>query len=81
MNKLGKCRILGCNNFINWHWQLTIDNENPYVFMPLGCFYRSYTAINICNEHKDLIKQGNMVEFKYKGKSFIFNNGKIKERS
>jgi len=77
--KLGKCKIKGCNNFISWHWQMTIDSENPLVFIPLGYFYRSFTAINICNKCKNKIKQGESVKFSYKKRQFIFKNFKLIE--
>lgn len=76
---MAKCKILGCNNEVCWHWQMTIDSDNPFVFSCIGCFYRGFTAINICDRHRDLIKQGKTVDFIYKGKQFRFENKKIKE--
>jgi hypothetical protein len=77
--KLGKCQIQNCNNYISWHWQLTIDDDNPFVFMPIGCFYRGFTAINICDKHREKIKNGNSVIFKYKGKLYQFKDRNISE--
>jgi len=74
---VGKCKIIGCNNYINWHWQPTIDEKNPYVFIRIGFFYRSFLVINICNDCKENIKRGYKVEFKYKGKLIEFNKGKL----
>ena len=75
---MAKCKIIGCNNPIHWHWQMTIDKDNPYIFIRLGFFYSGWAVINICDEHREIIKQGYRVEFKYKGKLFIFDEGELK---
>lgn len=68
-----KCRICRTDDMA-WAWQPLGPNETPDSFSLLGCHYRGFPAILICQKCKEDIQSGSPLEFKYKKQKYIYNN-------
>ena len=76
---MSKCQICKQEDAVS-AFQPFGPDEQPHTFMTaLGWHYRGFPVIKVCGACHDWIVEGRPVDFMYKGKRYLYDNGNIAE--